>query len=887
LKIIKPDNLGLLFSPCIIGDNCCLAVAAMACFSLETAREDRLLEEAQMWQIVEGELGEEEAFDLGYPKKRGEFLVYGAGHSPQAVTGLQVSVTIAGLSKTLNVSGARNWNAAGLPTAPEPFKETRVSWANAFGGEGWELNPAGVGMLPDQDGRIPLPQVQDPRHLMASPKDRPEPAGFNALKPFWPQRKRLLGTFDDAWLKKRWPHYPTDTDPEFFNAAPVDQQLAGFFRGDELLRIVNMHPEKAEITSVLPGLRARIFVNRVVDGKETFVEIEARPETVWLFPGADCGVLLFRGTATVSDETLDDVAHLMAEWEPLNAPPQPLDFYYQKFKDTIAPVEAQPIEPSPVAATEPPPPAALPAAPEVPQPPEPPQSPPLSPEAEKMMSDLNDKIAQANAQADVVFARWGMTREQALANIMPKPESTVAPSQVELDKMIADIQRQADAVFAKLGISKEDALKKYVTPQAVPKDPQQEIKTLTDALFGMEAQLKKSGINIQEAAAKILPDIDPATLDFGTIVAGLTSLAAALPTAGETAAPAPPKEEEKTPPVVPPVADQTEEALDSVDAVMKRHALGKKLCGLDLSGMDFSGRDLAGADFTGAILANTLFAAAILTGAVFTDAVLADADFNGAHMAQANLMRVQAVGAGFSLAELNGADLSGGDCTDCNFAGADFSAACLSGALFAGASLKECKAAGSTAIRTSFSKADLTGANLHRAVITAADFSGATLDRACFSETDACQATFDGVQGTGTDFSNATLIASRAGKETNLSAALFSGADLTRSCWQSATLSEARMAGTVLDDTDFSRVTFERVYMVNATARGANFMKAVMTSCDLRGVNFFKASFRHARLQHCDLKQANMFGVDLYGAKIVASDIQGTDFRRAQTRSAE
>ena len=86
------------------------------------------------------------------------------------------------------------------------------------------------------------------------------------------------------------------------------------------------------------------------------------------------------------------------------------------------------------------------------------------------------------------------------------------------------------------------------------------------------------------------------------------------------------------------------------------------------------------------------------------------------------------------------------------------------------------------------------------------------------------------MQGTGADFSNAVLIASRASKETNLDGAIFSGADLTRSCWERANLSGARMAGAVLDDADFSRVALERVYLVNATARRANFMKAVMTS---------------------------------------------------------
>ncbi|MBV5319156.1 MAG: DUF2169 domain-containing protein, partial [Desulfobulbaceae bacterium] len=340
MKIIKPDNLGLLFSPCMIGDNCCLSVAAMACFSLETALDDRLLEEVHMWQVVAGALGEEEALDMGYPKKRGEFLVYGAGHSSRAVAGLQVSVTVAGLTKTLHVSGATYWNAAGLPAAPKPFREVPINWTMAFGGEGWEPNPTGVGIVPDTNGRIPLPQVQAPHHLMASPKDCPEPAGFNALNPFWPQRKRFLGAFDATWLKNRWPYYPYDTDPEYFNVAPMDQRIAGFFKGNEKVKIVNMHPEKAEITSVLPGVRARLFMNRVVDGKEAFTEIETRPETVWLFPGADCGVLLFRGTARVIDETLDDVMHLMVEWEPLKAQPETVDFYHKKFIDTISPVEA-------------------------------------------------------------------------------------------------------------------------------------------------------------------------------------------------------------------------------------------------------------------------------------------------------------------------------------------------------------------------------------------------------------------------------------------------------------------------------------------------------------------------------------------------------------------
>lgn len=881
MKIIKPDTLALLFTPCALGDDCCLSVAAMACFPLEPAPVGRLLKETAMWKTVAKELGEEEALDTGYPKHRGEFLVYGSCHASEAVTGLQVSATIAGLSKKLNVYGSRYWNAAGVPSVPEPFQVMPLRWTNAFGGLGWEPNPNGVGLEADETGRIPVPPVQDPHNLLASPNDRPEPSGFNALSPFGPQRKRYLGTFNDAWLKSRWPHYPRDTDPEYFNTAPSDQRITGFFKGDEPLSILNMHPLKPEIGSVLPGVRARLFINRVVEGKESFTEIPARAETVWLFPGSDCAVLLFRGTSRVTDETLDDVTHLMAEWELLQAEPETFDFYHQKFLNTVAP--------APVALAEPAPPAAAPPAPKPKPPPaapEPPKPPSLSPDAEKLLASANEAIAKVEAQADAAFAKLGMTRAEAMAKYAPPAKTATAPTPDEIEKMIANVHQQADASLKKMGMTQEEATKKYLTPQAAAaKDIGQEITKLTDALQGIEAKLQQSGTTLQKAAAKVVPNIDPATLDIGKMIAGLTALAAAFPPKTE-AAPAPPKPEAAEAEIAAPAVAGDAKALDSVDAVMKRHASGKKLSGLDLSGLDFSGRDLSHADFSGSTLVKTMFSGAVLQGALFADALLADADFSGARMAQVGLVRAQAVGATFPGTDLQGADLTGGNFSGCDFCGANFCQACLSGAQFAAASLKDVKGAGLTAIKASFPKADLSGANLSQAILTSADFTDATLENTCFSQAEASRATFGGAHGQGADFSGAKMNNSRAGKTTELSGAIFTGADMTRSCWERSSLTDARMVGTLLDHANFCRVKLDRVYMVNAIAKEANFMKAVMTDCDLRGVNFFNTSFRHAQLNGCDLKSSSMFGTDLYGAKIVASDTAGTDFRRAQARSA-
>ncbi len=868
MQIIKPDNLGLLFTPVMTGDNCCISVAAMACFTLETDLPERLQPEAEIWQSAAAELGEGEAFDMGLPKQRGEFLVYGSCHAPQTAEGMQVSVTVSHISKTLNVTGPRSWNAAGLPPEPEPFKEMRVTWANAFGGEGWEPNPLGVGIAPGPDGRVPIPAITEPRHHLTSIKDRPEPAGFRAMNPFWPQRKHYLGAFDDKWLKSRWPHYPLDTDPEYFNTAPMDQRLTGFFTGDEPVRLLNMHPEKPEIRSTLPGVRARLFINRMVDGRESFIEISAHAETLWLFPGNDCGVLLFRGLSKVTDETMDDVTHLMAEWEPLNTQPESFEYYHRKFRESVSPASAEPEEP---------PPAVVPAgnAP-TPQPetavsaPKPPEPPPLSPEEEKLMAEMNAMTAKLEGEIDGIFAKMGMTREEAMARFVPKPAPE--PSPVELDRMMADMEKQIESLFKKMGTTREEVTRKYLSQQAPPADPHAEIQKLTTALQQMQANLKKSGIS-QEELAKMVPGTDPAMFDFDAVIDGLAFLAAEIPT---TPAPEEPK------PTVEPPPEAKPEKPELAETIEDRIAGGKNLAGLDLTGMDFSGRDLSNSDFSGAILAEALFVSALLEGAIFTGALLPGADFSGATMAKSRLAGVSAVGAKFPMTDLKCADLSGSDFNGSDFSGADLSGATLSGSLFADASLRDIRGAGVEAVKSSFTSADLSGADLRRADLKTADFSHTNLTKTCFSEAEASQAAFYGAHGTGTDFSNAKMSGSLAEIGTEFIDALFSGADMTRSCWDSVRFTGVRMDRAVLDHADFSRSVFERAYMVNATAREADFMKIAMTRCDLQGVNFFKASFRHARLTECDLKQSSMFGTDLYKARIVESDTRGTVFTRAQ-----
>ncbi len=150
-------------------------------------------------------------------------------------------------------------------SAPEPFTEMPVSWRNAFGGDGYAENPLGKGFAPIQSSGASvhaLPNIEDPGHLIKASGDRPTAVGFEGYDLTWPQRASKAGTYDDAWFKHERPGFPRDFDPSYFNTAPIDQQIEGYFRGDEGFVIENMHPDQPRLEGELPGVATRCFITQ-------------------------------------------------------------------------------------------------------------------------------------------------------------------------------------------------------------------------------------------------------------------------------------------------------------------------------------------------------------------------------------------------------------------------------------------------------------------------------------------------------------------------------------------------------------------------------------------------------------------------------------------------
>jgi len=347
MQVVKDIKNGLLLHAFGIGENYHLTLTVLLFFDL--ADPAKLLTEQEMWQSVTRALGRDAMLDQGMPKPRGEFLVAGSCFSPPGNPRRAsfVRCRVGAREKNLHVFGNRRWVRAGKAvwaiSDPEPFTEIPINWENAFGGKGYEKNPLGKGMvpiaLPDGKKAVPLPQVEDPRKLIGSPSNRPDPAGFLPYGIDRPQRTGKLGTYDAKWLRERWPYYPEDMDYTFFNAAPPDQQLEGFFRGDEEIEILNMHPTEPHVRSRLPGVRARSFVTAVGNrktGEEEFRDVPMRLDTVWLFPSLLRGIVLFRGTTPVRDDEYEDVRRVFVATEKLEEAPKDIAFYLEEEKRKMA-----------------------------------------------------------------------------------------------------------------------------------------------------------------------------------------------------------------------------------------------------------------------------------------------------------------------------------------------------------------------------------------------------------------------------------------------------------------------------------------------------------------------------------------------------------------------
>ncbi len=288
------------------------------------------------------------ASDLALLKPRAECLLMGSYRAPMAlpVTTAAAAFRVGKVMKRLALIGDRTWTAGvlGGSTDPLPFHTMPLCWERCFGGSGFEANPVGRGIAPARasgQGLVPLPNIESPTAMVRSAADRPAPAGAFPIAPTWPSRRAFGGTYDETWQKTRWPYFPEDFDWGYFNAAPRDQQIEGYWRGDEEIELTGLHPVEPLIRCRLPGVRPRVFLHG--SGADAGLrEVALNLDTITLDVDTLRVYCVWRGLSEIARETLEGIPHVFLVHEPLarRSAPAEHEAWFERRRREIADEEA-------------------------------------------------------------------------------------------------------------------------------------------------------------------------------------------------------------------------------------------------------------------------------------------------------------------------------------------------------------------------------------------------------------------------------------------------------------------------------------------------------------------------------------------------------------------
>jgi len=924
MRIVKPLNQSLLYKVFEDKRRFFISVTILSFFPFETPAG--LLSEVDLWKFASAELGKDAMLDMCMPKPKGEVLIVGRCFTPEAkpVPAYDVGLRIGPIDKTLYVFGDRFWDrkAGVLKTIsdPLPFTEMAISYANAFGGPDYKKNPLGKGHAPvksDTGETVhPLPNIEDPKDLVDSPNKKPDPAGFGPIDLTWPQRMEKAGTYDQKWLENLFPGLAEDIDWTIFNAAPEDQHIQGFFKGDEPFEIKGMHPGKPRIQANLPGFKSRCFINRKTGDGEEFKETKTSLDTVWFFPHAEKGIAVWRGVAEIQTDDAEDILHVLVAYERIHDTPRSFEHYREALlkrldeekgalfmldeKDLIPPGEksglAALLEDSgkeegalsknmrrkvekekeraekkkqeamkqmeelcekhgldPETVMPPPP----------PPPPEVPEIDPNNLNPDEIMLLMKEAEADAVARKEKAMAGAAAKKEQVAKRV----KELCDQQGLDPDKVMAKLQVQK---LKRPVLSADDTIKKLKnTKEAVEKQVNEACAILGIDYDTAVVQAKErpggGGFPMIEAAEKMrkLDPDDPEMLEK-------------LQLAEEQTKQAYRKTAHRLPEPEPLSA---EEAVRLKHEFLAMHAQGQSFEGKDFAGVDLSGMDLQNADLRGIYLEGANLSGADLTGADLSGAVLAWADLSGARFNSAK-MRETCLGAtNLTNAVLKDADLTEGVLSKSNLTGTDFSGAILDKVELMEAIFDNTNLSNTMLTDAIFFETDLSGADFSGADLTGTDFIKPKLDGVNFTGVKAESVNFIEASCEKAVFKDADLTNARFPQNANFKGADFSGAVLDNANLMEADLTDSSFVKARLNNTNLIKANFTNADLTGITARKANFMKADLSDAKMIGANLMEANLKSSRLVRTDLRMAN-----LYGAEVMRAVVGETDFRNANLK---
>ncbi len=818
--------------------------------------------------------------DFAYFKPKADLILSGHCYSPNGkpVPACQVKFQVGSHGKTLNVFGDRQWKRSlGFSTIsdPEPFTRVELKYENSFGGQKYTKNPVGKGFSKQEtvDGKKVrfLPNIEDPKKMIGSPRNRPEPAGFGPLGKMWEQRSSLMGNYKGKYLKERWPWFPKDFDWIHYNAAPQDMQVEGYLKGDEVLSFENLHPENPQYKCKLPGLRTRCFVsiNGESESEEnSFIEVPLNLDTLWVDMDIEKLVLVWRGWTEVLSEDYEEIEHIFIMSEPVDATPHTVENCHQAFLTALADYEkewdASDEESEPINDSE--------------------QDEEMQvPELEKVPVAESDDLVkdQAKEKTREALTKKFEAQTAAILSQVGIDLDTLPPGirQKTLEKQAGIIKKMTEddpaEIMAMEGVEIENQIKDAFSEMGVDIDNPPPISTKAKAeqarfmkamgidpsIFSQNPQLEK----LLAAMPALFPKmgIDPEKLNpvIEEVKKQQEKLSKRFGIEKE--------EEEKIT-----VSEKEPDPELTRDIIQERASQGDSFAGENLKGLDLSELDLAGLDFTGANFEGASLINANLSGAVIVEANLKGTELTGANLAEANLEGSDLSYTNMKKSVLTSANLSRTYSQEAVLTDADLVEVNLGYADFTNSDLGRANLTGSILVKVNFSQAKLQGARLSGIDANDVDMTAADL-----TESDMSESNLSGANLSAADLSGADLTGS------NLSDAILSKAILEKTClkeadFTGADLSDSVLTKAVLNDAIFEKANMKGAVLEKIEAIDSNFSETDLTDAKMSNSNFSRADFLKCILDGADLREAKMVDASIEGAKGFKVNFSKADLTR-------
>ncbi|WP_170229679.1 DUF2169 family type VI secretion system accessory protein [Polyangium fumosum] len=248
-------------------------------------------------------------------KPRADVMLVGHAYTPgkQPARSVITRLVVGELDKSIEVWCDRGFRVQDGQLLEGPrFTKMPLRWERAAGGPETN-NPAGLRFdaAPDAYGMVPLPNLQPPGMFVSKRSDTFAPVCYGPVGGEWPARKQRLGRLAGTFSQTGWAErpLPEKLDPQYFQAAPPDQQVAEI-RPNERIVLEGLHPEHARVVTSLPGVRPSVVVDRATGERE---DVKLIADTLWI--DTDRGVCCVVWRGTIGLRSADEAGRIVVRME--------------------------------------------------------------------------------------------------------------------------------------------------------------------------------------------------------------------------------------------------------------------------------------------------------------------------------------------------------------------------------------------------------------------------------------------------------------------------------------------------------------------------------------------------------------------------------------------